>query len=135
MTPTAAHIMRALPYRLNSTDTANKAINIIIEQGFRHLPVVEDRKVVGMISVFDLIRTSMDEAELTPVAELMSQPVKTLKDFDPLEKAVQLFINEGLHAIPVVDKGGHLVGIISTVDMIRYLSEELKLKRDEVSTA
>ena len=49
------------PETIEPTDTTDHAASLMIHGGFRHLPVVEDGKVVGIVSIRDLMRVALDD--------------------------------------------------------------------------
>jgi CBS domain-containing protein len=49
------------PETIEPDDTTDHAATLMIHGGFRHLPVVEDGKVVGMVSIRDLMRVALDD--------------------------------------------------------------------------
>jgi acetoin utilization protein AcuB len=59
----------------------------------------------------------------TLVEEVMTKDVYSLRTDDTLETAVQLFHTHQFHALPVVDEAGHLMGIITTSDLMKVLEE------------
>lgn len=102
----------------------------------RHLPVLQGARLVGILSDRDLRRPEwVDEApdlahpyELDDglaVADLMTQRPISVHTFDPLERATALFLEHGFGSLPVLDKGGHLVGILTKLDLIRAFQELL----------
>lgn len=50
------------PETIESGDTAEHAAVLMIHGGFRHLPVVDDGKIVGILSIRDLMRSVLDDA-------------------------------------------------------------------------
>jgi CBS domain-containing protein len=58
---TVADWMTPDPETVESTDTTGQAAVLMIHGGFRHLPVVDNDKVVGIISIRDLIRVILDD--------------------------------------------------------------------------
>jgi CBS domain-containing protein len=57
------------------------------------------------------------------VEEAMSRgPLRTVTPATPVEKAAELLAVERMHRIPVVDDG-HLVGIVSTMDVVRAVAD------------
>jgi CBS domain-containing protein len=49
------------PETIEPTDTTDHAASLMIHGGFRHLPVVEEGKVVGIVSIRDLMRVALDD--------------------------------------------------------------------------
>ena len=58
---TVGDAMTRGPDTVDPDETAGHAAALMIHGGFRHLPVVEGEKVVGMISIRDLVRLSVDD--------------------------------------------------------------------------
>ena len=101
----------------------------------RHIPVVNNKKIVGILSLTDLLRlsfvdtyeddTHVDTAiyNMLGVEQVMvSNPVHVSSTKTIREVAEILSKNE-FHALPVVD-GGNLVGIVTTTDLLNYLLEQ-----------
>ena len=49
------------PDTIEPDDTTDHAASLMIHGGFRHLPVVEDGKVVGIVSIRDLMKVALDD--------------------------------------------------------------------------
>jgi CBS domain-containing protein len=58
---TVADCMTRNPETIDATDTTGHAAALMIHGGFRHLPVLESDQVVGIISIRDLIRVTLDD--------------------------------------------------------------------------
>jgi acetoin utilization protein AcuB len=107
-------------------------------EGYRHLPVVdEDGKLVGVVTDRDLRRPDVTDdvdgwdefyqlGEDYEVQDIMTRDLQTLATNDTLEKAVSLFIEHKYGALPVLNKHGELIGILSSHDVLK--SFELALK-------
>ena len=54
--------MTANPETLDADDTTEHAAVLMIHGGFRHMPLVEDERVVGMLSIRDLMRVVLDDS-------------------------------------------------------------------------
>lgn len=101
-----------------------------------HLPVVRYTTLVGIISKQDLhhfVRglvvsdqdRDFEEARLHhyTAEDIMTTGIATLSSGDRINVALQVFLENLFHAIPVVDNG-ELVGMLTTFDIIRALSDE-----------
>jgi len=135
-------VMRTPVVTIASEAGLDRALLIMRSQRIRHLPVVEDGKLVGLISDRDL-RLSMQEAEqgpggapkgyylpaLTKVSTVMiTNPVCATPDM-PLVRAATIMSERKFGCLPVVDEDRKPVGIVTETDMLRLLARLLKEQR------
>lgn len=89
--------------------------------------VDEQKKPVGIITDRDLtvrvLAQGLDPAQTT-VADVMTRSPKTVSEEEPIERALTLMRSGPFRRIPVVDRGGRLVGLLSLDDILDLLSEE-----------
>lgn len=119
----------------------DRALVMMRTQRIRHLPVVENGEVVGIITDRDL-RFSMLEMEgpqnapkglylpaLTKVRSVMKTSVLTVAAEDSVQHAAKIMTENKVGGLPVVEKGTRkLTGIITESDMLRLLSKILTEK-------
>lgn len=118
------------PVTVEATMTVREARRLLAYYGIRHLPVVRDGAVVGMLSDRDLrldddvveaLAHGVPAAELgldRPVEVVMSSPVHTIGDGEPIEAAARLMLSRRISAVPVLDGEGALVGLVTTTDCL-----------------
>lgn len=112
-----------------------EAFFIMKENAIRHLPIVDDsKKLIGIISDRELRRPNwVDEAHdishvyyldnSLHVKDVMIENVFVLHTYDTLSKAVALLLDHGIGAAPVLDKTEQLVGMLSSIDLMRALAD------------
>ena len=88
-------------------------------------PVVSDGKLVGILSIEDLIRCLRDYDLKSPVTKYMSSEVITVNDFDPVIEALKTFVHSNVGRLPVLDINKKLVGILTKGDVTRGLLKKL----------
>ena len=124
------------------TATKNQTLRhiqaLLRENHVTGIPIVEDQRLVGMISIADII-TALDKGYIDlPVEERMTKDVISLQDDMPLSFAISSLNKYHYGRYPVLDKEQKLVGIISSSDVIRTLliemnREVLKLEKNQKS--
>jgi len=113
---------------------ASEVLRLFESYPVHHLPVLRDRKVVGMLSSADVMRMAAVAPrtgsalgtypdEHVKVATLMSKPVIAVRPRATLLEAARAMAGNGVHALPVVDEQGQLLGIITTTDVMHAALE------------
>lgn len=133
-TTTVAQIMSTPVITVKPNDTMSDVQDIFRKHNIHHIPVVDEGKVVGIISKsdyyrllhgFTLFKTQKSEQYNDAImrsllaGEAMTRQVATLAPGDSLEMAVGFFRENLFHALPVVDKG-RLIGILTTFDLLTH---------------
>ena len=129
-------VMTKNPLTVSPSDTIGQADEMMFENRFRQLPVIEGNQLVGIVTDRDIrsfligpLLSSPEDRETafnTKVREIMTSGPMTLSPEDDLEEAVQLLIDEKIGGVPVVDETEGLVGIVTYVDLLRYLLNRLQ---------
>jgi len=111
------HIMTRHPETINHDDSLLKAKEMMDVGGFRRLPVLKNGEIVGMLTERNL-REHFGYLESTKVNATMSAPVVSVGPNSTVQEAARLMLRHKIGGLPVVD-GGKLVGIVTTIDMLR----------------
>jgi acetoin utilization protein AcuB len=118
---------------LDVTDTMQHAINIVMENKISLMPVMEDGKLVGIVTDRDLKRASPSDAArldmqqiLYHVARLevgaiMSRYPITVPLDHTIEEAAEILVENKISGCPVVDENGEIKGIITKNDLFKAL--------------
>jgi len=115
------------------------AKKLLKEKNIRHLPVVEGKKLIGLVTNMDIRKaeaspaTSLEIRELhylldkLTVGEIMTRNVITISPDISVEEAAILLHDNKIGCLPVVEDG-NLVGIITENDVMEILIEVLGMK-------
>lgn len=97
-----------------------KIAELMVSTNCRQLPVVNGKKVVGIIERNRLIEIVRDIKALKEIKvwEIMSNPVESVKANDLMDDALDLMIREDYRTIPVVDEANRLSGIVGMREII-----------------
>lgn len=96
------------------------------------VPVVEDDRLVGIISIEDFIKWLSDGDESQCVRDRMTRDPEVLYPNEPLVLAVKEFEKSGFGRFPVVEKeSGQLVGVVTKGDIIARVLMELEVDYQE----
>ena len=130
---TVADAMTEPAISVGPSDSLLEAARLMVDHQVRHLPVVENDAVVGMLSDRDIRTVAGDpvrymesrEAEgarMLSVRDAMAPTALTIHANRPLRDLANELADEKIGAIPVVDMDGKLLGIVSYVDALRALA-------------
>ena len=135
LTP-VAKVMSTDLVTVRSSATLTELIDLFERHAIEHLPVVgSDRSLEGIISQSDLLKTlGRTFAELAEVraGELMTTGLAKVEPTDSVGTAASLFMLNRFHALPVVD-GDKIVGIVTTLDLIKLIDTEAVELKDYAS--
>lgn len=100
---------------------------LMAQRRLRHFPVVEDGRLVGIVSDRDLRTVGGDHPEARPgtgrtdpVRQLMTRTVWTAHPLDPIDEAAAVLRRRSIGALPVME-GDDMVGIVSAADLLDAL--------------
>lgn len=122
---------------LSPDDNLRKAHQLIKEYGLRRFPVIENGKLVGIVTDRDVRQADMSSAvvqerryveyilDRIQVRGIMTPNPITVTPDTPIEEAARLILENKIGGLPVVEEG-ELVGIITETDLIRTLVEMLR---------
>lgn len=131
--------MTSKVFAITRNCTMHEVQQIMKKNGISGVPVVDDRHVVGIISMHDIMNAFIDGHIDDPVTQHMIPDVQTLSDDVPLSFAMSAFSNYSFRRFPVVDQKNELVGIITprniNLALIRELSRQLNEIEEGESTS
>ncbi len=131
------------PQTVSATTPVMEAMQRLREGGFRRLPVVQDGRLVGIVTDRDLKEATPSKATTLSIYELnyllskllvkdvMVASVITVSPDDPIERGALLMEEHRVSGLPVIDKGA-IVGILTITDLLRAFVGFLGLREGGV---
>jgi CBS domain-containing protein len=130
---TVSQFMTRTVMTVNRQTTMRELATLFEKHDFNAFPVVEDGKLLGIISKFDFLRafaftTSQvvphyNELMSRPASEVMTEAVVHVDPTSPLTRVLQLMASLKTRSFPVISASGQLEGMISREDVMRALKE------------
>lgn len=120
---TARDLMSSPVKSVKPQQTISEAARLLLRYGHSGMPVVDDGKLVGIISRRDVDKAMHHNLGHAPVKAYMSRQVKTVEPDIPMTLIEDLMINHDIGRLPVCENGV-LVGIVSRTDLLKTIHRE-----------
>lgn len=107
---------------IDENASVKEAANAMNKHEIGCVIAVREEKAVGIITERDLLKHVIvggKNANETKVKEVMSSPLEVISPNTSLEAAVQLMFEKKIKKLPVIHEG-HLLGLVSLTDIVRY---------------
>ncbi|MCK4475725.1 MAG: CBS domain-containing protein [Methanophagales archaeon] len=113
-----ALLMSRNPITISPDATIIEAAGVILSHGIRRLPVVKEQKLVGIITVADIVREIAELGYKEPIGDYIGNKTMTIWDGMPLSVAGRIMELARAKAVPVLSSERELVGLITDRDLI-----------------
>jgi acetoin utilization protein AcuB len=130
-------IMSSKLITVNPEDKLSRIQEIFDQNNIHHLPVVRFKEIIGLVSKTDFLHfirgfnqneedRFVNEARMRAYTaqDIMTTGLAKLNPNDRINVALELFMVNRFHAIPIVAEGNELVGILTTFDIIKAAAQE-----------
>lgn len=116
-------VMAPIVRSLSRDQSLAEAARLFAEHDISGAPVCDrQRQVLGMLSKTDIAEFVAKNQLDHSVEEAMEREVHSVREDEPLSAAVKLMGFEGVHRVVVVDGAGHLMGILTAMDVVREIA-------------
>jgi CBS domain-containing protein len=113
--------MTPAPQVVAPSTSVRDAARLMAEEGVGPLPVVDEDRLVGIVTDRDLVLRVLAEdrdPDSTTVSEVASEEPVTVQPDDDIDRALQLMAQHQVRRLPVIE-AGRLVGIVTQADIAR----------------
>jgi CBS domain-containing protein len=130
------NIMSKALHTVQKGQPISEVLKILHTHKIHHVPVLDGKRVVGIVSSTDLMQLSMgakgyDSNQMWPfidsqqeLIDVMTADPKILNESDTVRDAAQALSSGSYHSLPIVDSNHQLAGMVTTTDLIGYLLEQ-----------
>ncbi len=130
-----ALLMTRNPIVVSPDTPLEETISILVKSNIRRLPVVENSKLVGIVTVADVVRAIADMKIDKKAGEFMESSVPAVWDETPLNVAGEIMRLTKSEALPVLNAKTKLVGILTEKEIINRTSLEDLVEASDYSQA
>lgn len=100
-----------------------RAFDLLHAHGIHHLPVVEGKRVVGIVAHRDLLLAAANFGPTAvPVGEIMKAPPVCISEDADIKEAARLLLVNHIGSLPVLDDDDKLIGIITETDIFKIMA-------------
>jgi CBS-domain-containing membrane protein len=130
------NIMSDTVHSVQQGQPISEVFKILHNHKIHHVPVLDGKNLVGIVSSTDLMQLSMgaqgyDSNQMWAfidsqyqLVDVMTGDPRTLNDSDAVRDAAQALSSGSYHSLPIINSERHLVGMVTSTDLIRYLCEQ-----------
>ncbi|MCC9041236.1 CBS domain-containing protein [Myroides sp. M-43] len=130
-----AEIMTKELITLTLTDNLYDAERLFKKHKIRHIPIVKEDKLIGVLSYSDLLKISyadvLDDADelmdvpsvvydMYSIGQVMAKVVVSSFPTTTIKKVTEILAKQSFHSIPIVNENNVLKGIVTTTDLLKY---------------
>jgi CBS domain-containing protein/ribosome-associated translation inhibitor RaiA len=120
----ARSLMRSAP-KVERTDDVRDVARVLVEGGSKIAPVFEADTLWGTISGDQILAAVLDNLDALDVAEIYTVDVVTVNEDTNVGQAINLFRENGISRLPVLDEDGYLSGIVTTHDIVDVVVRDM----------
>jgi CBS domain-containing protein len=115
--------------------TAFEAAQMMLNEGIGAMVVLDEGRLVGIISERDIVGRVVSkrrDPDKTLVSEVMTADVRTITDDQTIDSALEIMARQKFRHLPLVDRGGKVIGMVSMRALLRDRVGELSQKNADL---
>jgi len=123
------------PLTIDVSTSLGEALALMDKHDVEGVPVLSGGKLAGVLTLWDILHAGVDVAttpreflDHTPVGNVMSRNVFTVREDDPIEQAAYIMSQKEIDVVPVLDRADNVVGVISEPTMLKTFTLMLGLQ-------
>ena len=125
----ARDIMTKTVISISSADPLTKAAEIMNKYSFHHLPVVDDKTLMGIISDRDILEVKgSPKFNQQLVKDICHKEVIAARDMTDIKLLTQIMLEEKISSLPIIDDNNEMVGIITKTDILVCVTKNMPLE-------
>jgi CBS domain-containing protein len=121
-----SEIMTKNPICIDGNLELDRVAELLLREGISGAPVVNDKGTpIGVVSKTDIVQVehgSKARRSNAKAADIMTPIAFTMPTGAPISQAAALMAFESIHRLPIVDEDGVVVGIVSSIDVLRWIA-------------
>lgn len=111
----------------------NELATLIVDSGIEAVPIVKDKKIIGIVSDYDILRESLEDPRIKnlKIKEIMRIPPRFFNGDEPISTARRIMRYYNIDRLPIITKDGRSQGLILSIDILRmfYRNQTKKMER------
>ena len=106
--------------------TLAAAMALMVDRSIGAIPIVDkEGRAIGIVSKADVLRSLLRARDGVAVGDVMTKPVLSVHPDDPVDVVAAFMAYERVHHVPVLGNDRRIVGMVSSLDVTRWLARAL----------
>jgi predicted transcriptional regulator len=115
-------LMTRKPFFISPEITVLDALRRAVNVRYRRLPVVQNKKILGLFATFDVLQPIKNNFNLfQPITSIMVKKVLTVKKDEDVSDAIRVMKSNRIDGLPVIDDENNLEGMITERDILEEI--------------
>jgi len=120
----AQALTRSAP-KIERTDDVREVARVLVEGGVKVGPVFEAGRLWGIVTGDAILEAVLEHLDALDVEEIYTADVVTITENTQIGQAINLFRENGISRLPVLDDDGHLSGMVTTHDIVDVVVRDM----------